>query len=390
MAPVPDRLRALSETLVKIASPTGDCDTLLVRLEKFLSAARIPTDRLTGPGFAPVLVAGHPPDPRRPTVLWATHADTVPPGEEPSHPAGEVAGGKMYGRGALDMKGGLAISLLLLEEFRDDPRFNLGLVVTTDEEAESAGAWEVLRHLPQDPSVVLVPEPTWERCAVSANGRIVWQVSVRGTGGHGEELRATKAPPNPVLAMSRFVGSLPGDFVPLSIHSEAEGEVTLPRRVRVRLDHALPPGRDSAADRDELLRLTRGGSRADSSLRWDVEPAPRTTPWLPAFEGDPKDAWVQRFLRAAKVELGRVRRFHMPAVGDFNVFGSRAPTVVFGPSGEGAHADDEWVDLGSLERCHAVYRRFLLEFPQEAAPGGGNGSPGEDPPPRTASDVAKG
>ncbi len=38
------------------------------------------------------------------------------------------------------------------------------------------------------------------------------------------------------------------------------------------------------------------------------------------------------------------------------------PTVLFGPSGEGAHAAVEWVDLASLQRCHEIYTALALEF----------------------------
>lgn len=380
-----DRLVALAGELVRTPSPTGEVSAALTLVESFLRQARVPTDRFD-PGVegAAVLVAGRPPATGRPTFLLATHLDTVSTLAPPSRLAGTVEGERLYGRGSLDMKAGLALALLLLWEFSEDPRFNLGFVATTDEEAESAGAWALLDRLPVPPDLVLVPEPSWERVGLSARGRAVWEVTFQGQGGHGQGLRPGRArgatqggarPVNPLQAMTRFLGTLPGGYNPLRLWTEGEGELTVPRAVHARIDRLLPPGTPREEDRRGLERRALAEARRGRGLAARVVASLRRTPWLEGYRTDPANPWVRRFVAGARTETGRaIPVGPIEAVGDFNVLGARYPTLVFGPGGEGAHADDEWVDLPSLLRCYRAYRRFLLgigsaEPPTKAAAG---------------------
>jgi len=360
----PNLWKDLLISLVRTPSPTGDCERALQELCHWLTRAGIPYRRLESRGVAPVLLAGALTKRPLPTFLFATHLDTVSPsGSARDPPPGTVTGGTLHGRGALDMKSGLAVAIDLLSEFSQDPRFQLGLVVTTDEEAHSAGAHAVLRHLPRPPDLVLVPEPTWENVALSASGRIVWIAGLRGPGGHAQEWRASRRAPNPLLSAARFLGRLPSPYVPLHVETRGDSEVTLPREVWVRIDRVLPPGASVKKDRDELIALLRNAVKRRAGLRPFVTPETRETPWPEPYRTDPQDPWVRRFLAAARQELPRVHRIHERAVGDFNVFGALFPTVLFGPMGSGAHGEKERVRLPSVARCHAVYRRFLLDTP---------------------------
>ncbi|MDE1821604.1 MAG: M20/M25/M40 family metallo-hydrolase [Euryarchaeota archaeon] len=362
-----ERLFELAELLVRRSTVTGEAENGLSEVEEFFRRAGVPTDRLSVPRADPVVVAGAPPRSGRPTFLLATHLDTVPVVGDPTHPAGTVEEGRLYGRGALDMKAGLSLALLLMQEFHADPRFNLGFVVTTDEEAESAGAWALLEHLPVPPDLVLVPEPTWEKVALSASGRVVWQASFEGRGGHGQGLRTGRLS-NPLLALAELLHGLPSNYTPLKGWTQGEGEVTLPHAAHVRLDRLLRPGENVEGDRAALERKVRAVAKRYPGLQGGVNLAPRTTPWLPSYTTDARSPWTRLFLSTAARDGHALRTFHEEAVGDFNVFGSQFPTVVLGPSGEGAHGDDEWVDLISLERCWRSYRRFLVSVPEEGAP----------------------
>lgn len=361
-----ERLFALAETLVRCPTVTGDSEEGLRLLEEFFRKAGVPTDRLAPRDVAPTLVAGHPARPGLPMFLIATHLDTVPVAGAPPRPAGTVEEGRLYGRGAVDMKAGVALGMLLMQEFPQDPRFNLGFVATTDEEAESGGAWALLDHLPRTPDLVLVTEPTWEKVVLSASGRVVWQVTFEGTGGHGHHHGPLRAS-NPLEALSRLILATAKDYTALQAATAGAGEVTFAHRASVRLDRLLPTGSGIEEDRKVLQKKVDTVARAYPGLEGRVDFAPRKTPWLPAYATDPKDPWVRVFLASLSAGGGRKPEIvHKPAVGDYNVFGSKFPTVGLGPGGEGMHADDEWVDLISLERCWRAYRRFLLTVPSGA------------------------
>jgi acetylornithine deacetylase/succinyl-diaminopimelate desuccinylase-like protein len=360
-----ERLFALAERLVRSPSVTGDTEAALGEVEAFFRAAKVPTQRLLVQDTAPVLVAGDPPRAGLPMFVLATHLDTVPVVGSPSHPAGTVEEGKLFGRGAIDMKGGLALAMLLLQEFPRDPRFNLGFVATTDEEAESAGAWAVLDRMPP-PDLVLVTEPTWEKVVLSASGRVVWQVRFEGKGGHGHHHKRLRAS-NPLVALAEIIGATQEEYTALRATTEGEGEVTLAHAASVRLDRILPAGRTIEADRAALQKIVGKVARKYPDLVGSLDLAPRKTPWLPFYETSKKDPWVARFLTAATRDGRQPEIVHKAAVGDYNVFGSKYPTLGLGPGGDGMHGDDEWLDLISLERCWNDYRRFFLSVPSAPA-----------------------
>src|SRR5512132_3631309 len=78
----------------------------------------------------------------RPNLVFAGHTDVVPPGDEKAwkHPpfSGEVAGGDMYGRGAVDMKGGMACAVAaVLDHLAANggkPKGSISFLITGDEE----------------------------------------------------------------------------------------------------------------------------------------------------------------------------------------------------------------------------------------------------------------
>ncbi len=108
---------ALARDLLRCPSVTPAEGGALGLIERLLRAAGFTIDRVTfaEPGTAPVENLYARIGSEAPHLVFAGHTDVVPPGEEAkwSHPpfAGEVAGGALYGRGAVDMKGAIACAL---------------------------------------------------------------------------------------------------------------------------------------------------------------------------------------------------------------------------------------------------------------------------------------
>ncbi len=353
-APVPPELVALTTSLVRKGSEPLRA---LSAVELFLTRSRIPSRRLFPKTDYPVLIAGS--LERRLGTVLATHVDVVPPEERPDAAPGTVKGDRLYGRGALDMRGGLALSLLLLRGFywsspQPPP---LTVVVTTDEEKESRGAWRLTDQGMLVPELVLVPEPTWERVALGAVGRRSWTVSFTGEGGHAEGNFQRTA--SPASALAHLVARLPADFTPLSLSTLGTGEVTLPLRAEARVDQILKTREGEHRAEEIFTMLTELAERRYPGLQGRFGLVRRTSPWPPPYKTDPTHALVRRFLATAVRDGHAAERIVEQAVGDFNAFGSRWPTIVFGPSGGGAHGPGEWVDLASLGRCWKVYQKFL-------------------------------
>ena len=105
---------AIARDLIRCRSVTPEEGGALAYLQKLLAKAGFIVHRMTfaEPGTAPVENLFARIGDKKPNLVFAGHTDVVPPGDEAAwqHPpfAGEVAGGSLYGRGAVDMKGAIA------------------------------------------------------------------------------------------------------------------------------------------------------------------------------------------------------------------------------------------------------------------------------------------
>jgi acetylornithine deacetylase len=121
------------------------------------------------------------------SLILNGHIDTVAPGPGrlwQSHPlAAELRGGRMYGRGTSDMKGGLAAALMALTflvEEGFEPAGDLSFQSVVNEEHSGNGTLDLVRRgLCADAAIVL--EPTDNRIAVAQPGGVYWQIDVFGT-----------------------------------------------------------------------------------------------------------------------------------------------------------------------------------------------------------------
>jgi succinyl-diaminopimelate desuccinylase len=135
-----------------------------------------------------------------PHLCFAGHTDVVPSGKEDdwTHPpfSGDIKDGKLYGRGAVDMKGNIAAFIIATEKFLNEtPDFNgsISYLITGDEEARAVdGTIKVLEWMEQEnqiPDVCLVGEPTnpkniGDELKIGRRGSLTGRLTVKGTQGH--------------------------------------------------------------------------------------------------------------------------------------------------------------------------------------------------------------
>src|SRR3989442_14979730 len=179
--------RAILEGLVRIPSQTGD--------ER--AAAEAVAGWCADAGLEVVLEEVSPGRPnmlarwrvgRGPHLLLTGHLDTVPVGAGWTRdPFGaEVSGGRLYGRGACDMKGGLAAMLGAVFELRrrgEEPAGDVTLAAVAGEEEDSAGTRALVgRGIHADMAVL--SEPTAMRLVISNRGLLNFRVVVKGASAH--------------------------------------------------------------------------------------------------------------------------------------------------------------------------------------------------------------
>src|SRR4051794_13018529 len=263
-----------------------------------------------------------------------------------------IEGDRLYGRGAYDMKAGVAAALVACREAAA-----LGLAgdvlvaAVADEEHASLGVQEVLREVRADAAVVT--EPTELELVVAHKGFVWSEIEVMGRAAHGSRPHLgvdAIVETAPILAaLAALDQALGGRTHPLlgrgSVHAsriEGGGELSsYPARCVLALERRTLPGETVDAVEAEVAALLDGCRAATARTLLVREP----------FEIDAY-AEVAQVVRGAAAEvLGAP-----PAIGGASYWADAAfiaaagiPTVMFGPGGAGAHAAEEWVSIADTE-----------------------------------------
>jgi acetylornithine deacetylase/succinyl-diaminopimelate desuccinylase family protein len=301
------------------------------------------------------------------SLMLNAHMDTVGAGgmSDPFVPV--VKDGRIYGRGAYDMKGSLAAIMLVAREARRlGLRGDLIIAAVADEEVASIGTSAVLSRREADAAIVT--EPTELRLCLAHKGFAWLEVETVGVAAHGSR---PDLGVDAVAGMGRILTGVTnldrrlrnGRGHPLlgrgSIHASliAGGQEwsTYPARCVVKLERRTIPGEDGAGALREIEDLLGAAREADphldASARLLLERPPSQ---LGA------DSFVTEAVEHAATEClgGRPEVIGVAYWMDMALSNAAGiPTVAFGPSGEGAHADVEWVELASVETCVRVYLR---------------------------------
>jgi acetylornithine deacetylase len=292
------------------------------------------------------------------SLLLCGHYDTVTVEgmRDPHRP--RVAGDRLHGRGAYDMKAGLAAALTACREAAA-----LGLsgdvivAAVADEEHASLGVQEVLATVRADAAIVT--EPTELEVVVAHKGFVWSEIEVTGRAAHGSRPHLgvdAIVKTGPILtALGRLDGALGERRHRLlgrpSVHASVihgGGEMSsYAARCVLGVERRTVPGETPADVELELERLLDTCRDGDAEL----QARRRTLLHREPFEVD-EDSEIVEVLRTAATEvLGE-----SPPIGGASYWADAAfiaaagiPTVMFGPAGEGAHAAEEWVSVSSAE-----------------------------------------
>jgi succinyl-diaminopimelate desuccinylase len=292
-----------------------------------------------------------------PCVVFHGHLDVVP--GDPGQFQPRIEGDRLVGRGAYDMKGGLAAMMCALKDLAGQDSVRVRLVCVPDEEAEELDERStdaiVRRGLGGD--FAITGEPTDLHIGVEAKGVLAMQIVVHGRAAHSSTPWLGDNAVLKAIDVFRAIESLPFTressemFDRPSINlGRIEGGDALnkvPARCAMAVDVRYLPGQDPGAILDQV-RMIPGIEVARTFLHPPVTVA-RTDPYV-------------RTLREAvsrgipDMEVMSVGRDGASDAASFIEAG--IPAVEFGPAGAGHHGPDEWVSLSSLAR----YRRALADF----------------------------
>jgi acetylornithine deacetylase len=305
------------------------------------------------------------------SLMFCGHTDTVGVDgmERPFEPV--ERGGRLYGRGAQDMKGGVAAMIGAAHAVAPAwARGRLIVAAVADEEYASLGADAVVRAWRADAAVVT--EPTDLQIAVGHKGFAWIEVVVEGRAAHGSRPREGRdaivrmgrvlgrlealdralqaAPPHPIMGSGSAHASIVQGGRELSVY---------PDRCVLQLERRTVAGEDGARALAEVEAILAELRAADPEFVGSA----RLMFARPPYEV-PSDHELPRALARAVEEGGRP-----PAIGGMTFWTDAAilghagiPSVLFGPGGAGLHSHEEYVLIDDVVTCRDALVRLARTF----------------------------
>lgn len=323
-----------------------------------------------------------------PTVLCDSHIDTVEvnPIEWKHAPfGGEIEGGRLYGRGATDMKGALAAILYAAKMLAQDAAFRGTLVITGtswEEHVEGLTLGKALDQLTLRglrPDAVIIGEASELNLKRGQRGRTRVHVNIQGKAAHSahpdqginavyQAMSLVKAIREQPIRRDELLGSEIAELISIESLPRPMDSI-VPYACRVSYDLRLLPGDTRESVLGRFAEVARRLQEADPAFRAAFQVAPATVrtrdgreeivePFPPAWKFPESHPLVQRALAALR-GIGQspaLTRYGFCTNGSYSAGVAGIPTIGYGPGAEnGAHIVDEFVEIEELVQAAAGY-----------------------------------
>ena len=314
------------------------------------------------------------------TLLFTGHMDTVGVEGMAEPYSGKVRDGRVYGRGAIDMKGSLAATMAATKGLIDGGptlRGNVIFTYVTDEEYASVGTTAIADDIRQGrlprPDGAVNTEATGLRVGVGHKGFVWLEVVTEGKAAHGSRpdlgVDAITHMGKVLVELGRLQERLTtGDRHPLlgvgSVHASlvdgGREMSSYPDHCTLKLERRTVPPETADGVADELKQIVFRLSTEDPTFRARSRVTLVRNPW----QADPRSEIVRTTAAAIEAVTGEPAET-MTTTGwlDSALLGEAGiPTVICGPCGEGLHAAVESIDVASLGTCAEVYAEIIQQF----------------------------
>lgn len=316
-------------------------------------------------------------------VLLEAHQDTVPVEGMTIEPfAAEVRDGRLHGRGACDVKGGMVAMLAALARWaaeRPAKRPTIAMACTVNEEHGFSGADALTRLwassgglIPRQPDLAVVAEPTGLDVVVAHKGVLRWRCHATGRAAHSAQPQrgenAIYRIGHALVGLERYARDVVGELASHALCGRPTLSVgvirgglsvnTVPDRATIEIDRRILPGEDVEQARRHVVDWLARQNSTGTSLEHDP-------PFLqaPALSDEDNGPLAAQLASVARAVVGRCGLIGVPYGTDAAVFAKAGiPSVVFGPGSiEQAHTKDEWISLDQLEQAAEILYRFGRE-----------------------------
>jgi acetylornithine deacetylase len=307
------------------------------------------------------------------TLMFCGHTDTVGVAGMTRPFTPDLRDGRLYGRGAQDMKGGVAAMLSAARTLATGgglPAGRLIVAAVVDEEHSSVGADALVVTHRADGAVVT--EPTGLEVAVAHKGFQWVSVETRGRAAHGSRPREGR---DAILRMGRVLAALEaldrrlqsGPAHPLlgtaSLHASlihgGRELSSYPDRAWLEFERRTLPGEPITAAHAEVTAILEALRTEDPEFDAEAKAAFGRD----AYEIDPASPLPGELVRAARAAGAAPRLTGMTFWTDAAVLGGAGiPSVLFGPGGAGLHSTEEYVIVDDVCRCRDALVELARAF----------------------------
>ena len=307
-------------------------------------------------------------------LLFACHLDVVGPGEAawkiPPFQAVE-RDGRIYGRGAVDMKGGITAivgAIRKIVESGTKLQGDLIFMASAGEETDSCGAIRFVAEHDELPKLagVVVPEPT-DFAVVTAHRGMLWlEVTTRGKAAHSS---TPELGVNAINSMRLILNELEGYKVPIEPHrllgasSMSINTITggkalnvVPDKCSIRVDIRTLPGQNNQHVVADFKRIF--AKLKSAYPQFDAEVCVLRE--MNALETDSDCEFVRDFCSCVGAGETTTVSYTTDAP---HIVSLGAPAVIFGPGKPHlCHKPDEWIEIGDIEKASDCYENVILMF----------------------------
>ena len=377
---------AIARELIRCRSVTPEEGGALAYLQGVLAKAGFTVHRATfaEPGTAPVenlfarIGAG------RPNLVFAGHTDVVPPGDAAAwrHPpfAGEVEGGVLYGRGAVDMKGGIACFVAAALDYLaanagEPKRGSISFLITGDEEGVAVNGtpkllkWAAERGEKFDHCILGEPsnvDVLGDTIKAGRRGSLNGTLVVTGRQGH---VAYPDRADNPIRGLTTLIAALQApldegseQFDPshLEFTSVDVGNATvnlIPGEARARFNIRYNDRHSQVALKTLIERRAQAaaGGRVQFAFEWQPSNAD-------VFVTKPGPFTELAQNAIAEVTGRKPRLSTSGGTSDARFIKDFCPVLEFGLVGRSMHAVDECAPAADLLTLTAIYRRIIEKY----------------------------
>ncbi|MHA2168797.1 MAG: ArgE/DapE family deacylase [Candidatus Kariarchaeaceae archaeon] len=327
---------------------------------------RLPNNRINVIGILKGVGAGK-------SLILNGHTDTVGIDgmEDPFNP--QFTDGKIFGRGASDMKGGLAAILGAMQFIVTENTKLKGDVIVAfvaDEEYASIGTEHLLTEYTADAAII--PEPTNLEIIVAHKGFAWIRIDVKGKSAHGSLpsqgvdaiVKAGKVLVELESMQKEFEKTthrlLGSPSIHASLISGGKGISTYPDHCTIQVERRTLPNENKDIISNEMSDLLSKIKQTDHQFDAEHE----VYFYRPALELDHSEPIVQALSNARNKVLSSTSDFFGITwwMDSALLNAAGIPTVVFGPFGEGLHANEEYVELDSIITCAKILSQTIIDF----------------------------